>query len=544
MWRGVLFVSYFLLVRVWAHQHGTLRHSSGAPPFMLTQMANECNCLLTDACTCLAAMEFMNCIKDRCESGSCNCYADEVDHYFSSCSAVAKRCPAIGLECWPGKVVCKPQEPGMASINTTSAGMVSKSEYDDIKEDAIRFTHHVFARGMLAAMLVLSVTFAMAGNKNKKLAASAWSEIQTVVLSFLGVTWFYVISGFVRAASTKANFGAFAWVVYAIALLFVYMTIGYKLKSNHDTESEAIFTAIFYWVLLNAKSGAISAVQKYVSYSFFLITLATFGSLLVYAALTFISHHFTARKRWFDATEAALYSGAFAAGLNLWVDYLIHGEFTPFEGGKRHITFVTAMMTHGYTIASIVAFVCFYHPLMSLQKAAEAKENAPEKGETPEHLGGNYWLARFWAFWAGFVGILPYFTVSVGAPILIVRVLGVADGSITALLIVAVVNTFIGFLMILLATYVPILQRKDEKTNEFKALMLGFGGYISGTGWISLLNESVKMALDGYAGPKIYRELSACLLYICLNALILPVYVLYMRPIVLRAIDEAAKDSK
>merc|ERR1719265_154996 len=69
----------------------------------LKQKAQECKCSFKSVCTCEGSMDFMDCISDACESGACDCHAEQ---YNRACIDMAGACPSLNFECSQERAVC------------------------------------------------------------------------------------------------------------------------------------------------------------------------------------------------------------------------------------------------------------------------------------------------------------------------------------------------------------------------------------------------------------------------------------------------------
>jgi len=69
----------------------------------MNKMADTCQCEFKNTCSCVAAMEFMDCVAHACASGRCDCKEMQ---YEDACSSMAGTCQSLDFECSKDKAVC------------------------------------------------------------------------------------------------------------------------------------------------------------------------------------------------------------------------------------------------------------------------------------------------------------------------------------------------------------------------------------------------------------------------------------------------------
>eukprot|EP00927_Polykrikos_kofoidii_P059560 TRINITY_DN54709_c0_g1_i1.p1 TRINITY_DN54709_c0_g1~~TRINITY_DN54709_c0_g1_i1.p1 ORF type:complete len:360 (-),score=40.29 TRINITY_DN54709_c0_g1_i1:87-1109(-) len=72
-------------------------------PQKLAMVADQCGCHFRGLCSCSAALEFMSCISDACNTGLCACH-DTV--FLDSCLVMDGTCPAASLHCEAHTATC------------------------------------------------------------------------------------------------------------------------------------------------------------------------------------------------------------------------------------------------------------------------------------------------------------------------------------------------------------------------------------------------------------------------------------------------------
>lgn len=64
---------------------------------------DECTCAFTDTCSCVAALEFVDCVSAACSSGRCDCTPDQ---YIESCHDMSRSCKELDFKCTKEGVEC------------------------------------------------------------------------------------------------------------------------------------------------------------------------------------------------------------------------------------------------------------------------------------------------------------------------------------------------------------------------------------------------------------------------------------------------------
>merc|ERR1712136_584680 len=68
-----------------------------------TLVDGACSCHFSDACSCAAALEFMQCVVEACANG---CQCEQNYHFMDSCTRMASLCPGAGLTCAEDESAC------------------------------------------------------------------------------------------------------------------------------------------------------------------------------------------------------------------------------------------------------------------------------------------------------------------------------------------------------------------------------------------------------------------------------------------------------
>eukprot|EP00927_Polykrikos_kofoidii_P003774 TRINITY_DN1151_c0_g1_i3.p1 TRINITY_DN1151_c0_g1~~TRINITY_DN1151_c0_g1_i3.p1 ORF type:complete len:339 (-),score=50.41 TRINITY_DN1151_c0_g1_i3:138-1154(-) len=94
---------------------------------------DSCSCEFRGICSCEAAIEFMDCITDKCNSGTCDCEATQFHH---ACESMAGTC-SMEMLCTEDKATCLVQEEAdLWARNRTTTTIYE--ELVELKEDKCR----------------------------------------------------------------------------------------------------------------------------------------------------------------------------------------------------------------------------------------------------------------------------------------------------------------------------------------------------------------------------------------------------------------------
>jgi len=76
---------------------------AGFLPTSLASMGNACKCHYKGSCSCMASVEFLECISHACSTGLCDCKEQQ---YFHACTSLERACPSLGFECSGDTATC------------------------------------------------------------------------------------------------------------------------------------------------------------------------------------------------------------------------------------------------------------------------------------------------------------------------------------------------------------------------------------------------------------------------------------------------------
>lgn len=375
--------------------------------------------------------------------------------------------------------------------------------------------HHLFAASILCFMMTMTVAFALVSTSNKVVVANTWGTLDTTIVVIIAHSIFYVTSElFEWHTKDISHWKVPLHIEYAIVLYLVATFGSYAIRL--EEESKTIFDAVSYWVVLLAKGGALTAVHQKHGDSLHDNLVIMLGSLVFFALLIYLTHLIKPQKGWYDATETALAGGAFAGGFVTVVDQVLKGHAS--GGSENALVSDDDSRLHGaFAFATCVAAVCLVPPINNLKKK----------------YARYYWFCRFLDFLNAFIGILPYFTVSLGITKYACSILAVGPNTHMASLVSVMVASVTGVAMILACAFFPCLKGKSDDEKECAGLILGFGGYIIGAKWSGMICNSVQDLPDGRDLDTHRKvEMTMGILFI-INVILVPVYVIYIKRVIM-----------
>jgi hypothetical protein len=373
--------------------------------------------------------------------------------------------------------------------------------------------HHLFAALFLFIFFSVCSVFAMVNSTNKLVSKSTWTVLDSIAVTSMAITIFYFITHiFDELTAGAAHWKVTLHLVWALIILFVAMFGSYMLKN--DPVGQASFMAVMYWLCLLAKGGTLTTAQSELGSSMTHVCMITGGALLFFVVLILITHQIKPEPGWYDAVETNLAGGALAAGVCSAVHLLINGiDHTP----NKPVDASGTMMFNVFAIFTCVVAVVLTPLLSRMQKA-----------------NTNYWRGRLLSFVDGFVGIMPYFTVSVGSGVLVCHLLGVLPATVLAKLVSAATAVTYGFIMIAICAYVPFFQSEAADVKALSGLILGFGGYIAGYAIAGLLTGTIDQLVDGRGLEDSQKSHVKMGLVAAFNVVLIPVYLFYLKPLVIK----------
>jgi len=543
--------------------------------FQMHSQPDSCQCKFEDKCSCDGVLKFMECIKKSCE-GDCKCIDRDVNHFAGACSAMEGQCSKVGLTCgqaeatcgkkkvaWPAgalamkvrnddkaklmpakeaakktkdsstkkdaakkvkKEVTKKSKKDAAKKSkqdaakksekeaTTDGGEVSKQVHDSKVQAVKSQGHRDFALGVIVALIIMSVFVSMASSANSTVSKSTWGTIDFIVVTFLAVSWFIVISHSLDYYKLTGLKRVLFHMAISVAFVLVAIFVSWRLRSNAFTLSVfgAIFTPMVMWV----NAGFVQTVQQH-GVTITEVLFHTLGLVIWYSFLSVALFHLvknTCEREFGDDVVDSMTGGALAAGFVLLVHMAISGSYQQVDGPHTNPptlvqTWIMLALSAVYLAAAI-----FLTPLV--QKRIDASSYSHKRGLTVV---------------SKILGWLPYLSgvMSFGHLIVDHAQGGGSSDAVTTHLVLAVASTAVGILMILLCAYVPALKNSASTTD----VLVGLGGFMTGAALTSLMNNSVNMMLQGkgYAHPFIEKlEIT-----VVLTAFVFPTYCLYLKPAIM-----------
>jgi len=522
---------------------------------LLGHQRDSCQCTFDDTCSCKGALKFMDCIKKSCNSGDCRCIDKSGEnHFLEACSSMSSECSGIGLKCTAKEATCN--DNGVAwheklkehAVEDSGAGKEKAKTKEPAKEpekkvekkvpDPKKYVmhtkykskvkelhsegHRVFAQGILCTVLVLSITIAMASSPNALIAKSTWSIIDFVVVTFLALAWFIVVTYGLDYYKLAGLARILVHMTISVVFLLISSLVSFQLNKSGRTTGASIFNGIFTPMVMFCNYGFVETLHKErvvpwpfgdQSYVFFVMV----DLMVWYTLLALFFYHVVSRltqKGWNDDTENHMAGGALAGAFVLWLHMVISGSYQTLADPHRHPpSFGETVFMNFLSVVFLVAAVALT-PVIKKLKSRFVEPNTPQ-----------YAKARVCDVLSQFLSFLPRFSFVMALAHLIVDNMGYSDGAVAARLHLALASTAIGVLLIILCAKVPFFQKPELNT-----LLVSLGGFMIGVAWSGLLDNSINMMVkgEGYAHPfPVKLGITAFL-----TLFIFPVYVYHLKPLI------------
>jgi len=398
------------------------------------------------------------------------------------------------------------------------ADVVSRPHYENQVNYLHRHEHHIFSKGVIAAIVILCLTVCLASSSNETISSNTWSTIDAVVTAFLALGWYYVVMHFLEFAGYQGLWKLTMHLAIATALLLASSLISYNMKkradrTNKGKESVDIFNSLFTPMVMWCNAGAVSTAQQLAKPSLFYVFLATVGMVLFYAVLAVFWYNTVDRlttKGWSEDTVNKLTGGALAAGTVLWCHMLLVGSYQTIEDPHPDAPgFGKTLLLHCFSFLYI-AIAC------TVKGPTDRLVANTDKGK-------QYVKWRAASILGVYVNWLPYLSCVKSLGHLIIDNLGYQQGAIESRLLVALVSTLIGTGLIILCAKVF----RDTK-GVVGGILIGLGGFMVGAAWAGLLNNSINQMVKGYKHPFVAKLEVTSLLTAC----VLPTYFFYLKPMI------------
>jgi len=580
-----------------AKQHLRAHHVNLGKPSLLVLLGEQrpsCQCSFDDQCTCQGALRFMDCVKASCNSGDCQCIqTDGTNHFLESCSSMTDECPGIGLKCMPEQATCN--DAGVAwhpkvkqdAVNAEAPedswkwktftprhegdGVSEMPEGDGVEappsvRDAERVpekyvlhakytatmralrsnTHRVFAQGVIITLVVLGMTIALATSANDHVATNTRSVINYVVVTFLGFFWLVTTITLFDYFKFSGVQEVCAYLVFTVLLLLASLLTSWRLRSNDGNVDifNSIFPVLVMWcngglveTALKHSIGTIHIPKELLGHKTHLpahlpvvdVLVVLIVLMIWYAVLTLLVHlvfqRYATTKGWGHEQENLITGGALAYGIVLWCHMAISGSYNSLEG--LHHNSVPSL-TVGI---QILLALCFLAVSLRLLPIISKKSNSFASCS----IGSNgYWKSRVCGVTQCLLKFLPCFSLMLSLGQLLLGDKGYFHNSVGARLLLLLASIAIAILMITICTLVPLLRRNSDVSNEMRGLLLCLAGFLVGTAWSGLLDNSINMMGKGKGYQDAFHVKLALTGF--LTAFIFPVYCYFLKPLLMNKV--------
>jgi hypothetical protein len=387
-------------------------------------------------------------------------------------------------------------------------------------------THHIFVKGVIVGIVIVSLMIALGSTGNRMIEKNTWSTMNHVVVTFLALAWFYVTMHLLEFHGLTGWPKALMHMCIAVFLLLFSSLVTWIMTKRDGKKGVATFNALFDHIMGWCFAGFVSNVQQIFKDSVLLVFLSIIGLMFFYAALALFWYFVVGKcttKGWSDGSINTLTGAALAAGTVLWVHMVIAGAYHTIEDPRP-----TKPTLNQSVFMSCFSFVWILVAVVCTPYVARASE-AAERSKA-------YWKKRVIDCTAVFVGFLPYYSCVLSFGHLILDNCGYDVGAVEARLYLAALSTFIGMGMIVLCAK----WRRIARDENLSGMLVGLGGFMTGSAWANILNNSINMMADGDEHP---FEMKFALISF-LTAVVFPVYFYYFKPVVDEKIKTAASDLK
>jgi len=472
---------------------------------------------------------------------------DGTNHFLESCSAMADECPGAGLKCMQEQATCN--DGGVAWHSKVKQHAVYHEVDDGAEAERVpekyvphakykstiralrSITHRVFAQGIIITLLVLGVTVALATNANDHLANNTRSVINSVVVTFLAFFWFVTTIDLFDYYKFSGVQKVCTHLVLTVLLLLASLLISWRLRSNDGNVD--IFSSIFPVLVMWCNAAFIQTTQKHwidsTHFPVVDVLLVVIVFMIWYTVQTIIVHFVFQRcattKGWGHEQENLITGGALACGIVLWCHMAISGSYHSLEGLHHNSPPLLAVMIQILLALFFLGVSMRLSPIISRKMLSFASCSIGSNG---------YWKSRICGVTQCVLKFLPCFSLMLSLGQLFLGDKRYFHSSVGARLLLLLASTAIAVLMITVCTFVPFLRRNSDISKEMSGLLLCLAGFMVGTAWSGLLDNSINMMAKG----KGYQDGFHVKLAITgfLTAFIFPVYCYFLKPLVMNKV--------
>lgn len=398
--------------------------------------------------------------------------------------------------------------------------VISKHHYHAKVKELNRHQHHTFAKGIITTIIVLCLTVCLASSKDNMISTNTWSTIDAVVCVFLSLMWYYVVVHYLDFAHYTGGEKVIAHLTIGILVLLVCSMISLYMKkradaNKADSESADIFNTVSDPIIMWINAGAVSTAQQLAKPHPIYVLGMTGVMMFFFTMVAIIWYQGIGRiiknKRWSEDTINNMTGGALAAGIHLWVQMMVVGEYQTIEEPRpKAPNLDKTLVLNAFGLLYLVIAVVLSAPVNKLLQ--------------------NYKPERMYVKWRVvsvlkiFVNWLPYFSCLQALGHLIIDNSGYQAGAIEARLLHCSATTFVGTGFIIMCAKVEAIRSKPTLCEIF----VGLGGFMVGAAWAGLLNNSINLMVEGVKHPFLTKlEVS-----MVLTACVLPTYFYYLKPLI------------
>jgi hypothetical protein len=392
-----------------------------------------------------------------------------------------------------------------------------------------------FAIAFFANVAMLACVFAMASAENKTVANYTWFLIDQVVAIFLAVMHFQAFDSLLSFSSMGVGNKVAASIVHMVALLFLVVFVAAYLQRKGDKNAVAVLCgAGAHFVSFSAIHAGAGMQNKVFVAASYTVEMCILGLVVLCLGIGIIGMLVYKAKQRFteknkegetinmtedddfmdksDDVENDAGATAFSVVFTMLIRFLLTGHHpkdddTDFDhtAGQR-----TAML--------IYAFICLIVAGVGINFIAKKCPDEPKNGKEyavkrvcnffKTVLAMNVaWAFLYWGEWEFFEALYPH-------------------DPIKGRVMFAIVTTLIGGLLLIALSKTP--DRGDKALIRTKLCALTALSLVIAFSWELCFDSAVEQMVEGQAHPVFLKVLSC----VVMLAIILPVYVIYMKPIV------------